>query len=117
MTAPHEAIPVLRVEDGPASAAWYRRLGFQEDWRHQHEPGFPWFISISTPQGATLFLSEHGGDCAPGGSVFLVTRDITAAEAALNMRAELMPWGDRELSLLDPDGNRVRVSQPAESVP
>ncbi|MFN7509751.1 MAG: VOC family protein [Betaproteobacteria bacterium] len=117
LTAPHEAIPVLRVADGPASAAWYRRLGFQEDWRHQHEPGLPWFISISTPQGATLFLSEHAGDCAPGGAVFLVTHDIAAAEAALNMRAERMPWGDRELSLLDPDGNRVRVSQPAESAP
>jgi hypothetical protein len=26
----------------------------------------------------------------------------------------VMPWGDRELSVLDPDGNRVRVSQPAK---
>ena len=33
---PHEAIPVLRVSDAIASAAWYSQLGFVEDWRHQH---------------------------------------------------------------------------------
>lgn len=115
MRTPHEAIPVLRVKNAPAAAAWYRQLGFAEDWRHQHEPGYPWFLSISTPEGATLFLTEHEGDCAPGGSVFLVTHHIAAAEAALQLRAEVMPWGDRELSLLDPDGNRVRVSQPREA--
>lgn len=115
MRTPHEAIPVLRVKNAPAAAAWYRQLGFAEDWRHQHEPGYPWFLSISTPEGATLFLTEHEGDCAPGGSVFLVTHQIAAAEAALQLRAEVMPWGDRELSLLDPDGNRVRVSQPQEA--
>ena len=115
MRTPHEAIPVLRVKNAPAAAAWYRQLGFAEDWRHQHEPGYPWFLSISTPEGATLFLTEHEGDCAPGGSVFLCTHHIAAAEEALQLRAEVMPWGDRELSLLDPDGNRVRVSQPQEA--
>lgn len=115
MRTPHEAIPVLRVKNAPAAAAWYRQLGFAEDWRHQHEPGYPWFLSISTPEGATLFLTEDEGDCAPGGSVFLVTHHIAAAEEALQLRAEVMPWGDRELSLLDPDGNRVRVSQPREA--
>jgi len=24
-----------------------------------------------------------------------------------------MPWGDRECSTTDPDGNKVRISQPA----
>jgi hypothetical protein len=46
--------------------------------------------------------------------VFLVTHDIASAEAALQTTAQVMPWGDRELSVLDPDGNRVRVSQPAK---
>ena len=109
---PHEAIPILRVSDAPVSAQWYQRLGFQEDWRHQHEPGFPWFISISTAAGATLFLTEHSGDCEPRGSVFLVTSNIAALESSLNMRAEPMPWGDTEFVLTDPDGNRIRVSQP-----
>jgi len=113
---PREAIPILRVSDAPVSAQWYQRLGFQEDWRHQHEPGFPWFISISTAAGATLFLTEHSGDCEPRGSVFLVTSNIAALESALNMRAELMPWGDTEFVLTDPDGNQIRVSQPGSGV-
>ena len=67
----HEAIPTLRVVDASAAAAWYARLGFAEDWRHQHEPGLPWFICISRPEGATLFLIEDEGDCSPRGNVFL----------------------------------------------
>ena len=117
MAHPHEAIPTLRVSDAPAAAAWYARLGFREDWRHQHAPGLPWFLSVSTPEGATLFLTEHADDCPPHGSVFLVTRDVAAAEAALQVTARTMPWGDRELSVLDPDGNRVRISQPAVLLP
>ncbi|MFM7256143.1 MAG: hypothetical protein ACKO3C_10990 [Betaproteobacteria bacterium] len=73
--------------------------------------GQPSFISISTPEGATLFLTEQDGDCAAGGSVFLVTRDITEAEEAPNLKSERLPWGDLESSLLNPDGNRVRVSR------
>ncbi|MFZ9766454.1 MAG: glyoxalase superfamily protein [Ilumatobacteraceae bacterium] len=115
MKAPHEAIPILRVADAVASASWYVRLGFVEDWRHQHEPGLPWFISVSTPDGATLFLSEHAGDTAGPSTVFLVTRDVAVIAAALGVQAHVMPWGDRECETLDPDGNKIRVSQPAES--
>ena len=110
----NKSIPILRVSDAPASADWFGQLGFTEDWRHQHEPGLPWSISISTSDGATLFLTEHEGDCKPGGAVFLVTNDIAAVEALLNIHSERMPWGDLELSLVDPDGNHVRVSQPAD---
>ncbi|CAM8643106.1 hypothetical protein MCEMSEM47_01140 [Burkholderiales bacterium] len=109
-----KSIPILRVSDAPATAVWFGQLGFTEDWRHQHEPGFPWFISISTSDGATLFLTEHEGDCKPGGAVFLVTNDIAAVEALLNINSKRMPWGDLELSLVDPDGNHVRVSQPGD---
>ncbi|MBM3817079.1 MAG: VOC family protein, partial [Actinobacteria bacterium] len=99
---PHEAIPVLRVSDAIASAAWYSQLGFVEDFRYQHEPNFPWFVSVSTPNGATIFLSEHAGDAAAGGAIFLVTRDVDAIAAVLGLRARKMPWGDRECSTTDP---------------
>ena len=46
--------------------------------------------------------------------MFLVTHDIASAELALQTTAQTMPWGDRELSVFDLDGNRVRVSQPAK---
>ncbi|NCX79644.1 MAG: VOC family protein, partial [Actinobacteria bacterium] len=78
MKTPHEAIPILRVADALSSLSWYSRLGFVEDWRHQHEPGFPWFVSVSSPDGATLFLTEHAGDASGPATVFLVTRDVDA---------------------------------------
>lgn len=110
--AAHKAIPVLRVEDAVASASWFARLGFFEDWRHQHEPGFPWFVSVSTSDGATLFLSEHSGDASPAGSVYLVVRDIFAAAASCDVEPTQQPWGDLEFIVLDPDGNQIRVGQP-----
>jgi len=111
---PHEAIPVLRASDAIASAAWYSQWGFVEDFRHQHEPNFPWFVSVSTPNGATIFLSEHAGDAAPGGAIFLITRGVDAIATALGLEVLKMPWGDRECSTTDPDGNMVRISQPAD---
>jgi catechol 2,3-dioxygenase-like lactoylglutathione lyase family enzyme len=112
-TTPHEAIPVLRVVDASAAAAWYERLGFSEDWRHQYEPGFPWFISISAPGGATLFLSEHAEDAPPGGTVYLVVHDIAEMARSCGTAATEQPWGDLEFTVQDPDGNRLRVGQPA----
>ena len=35
-----EAIPILRVSNADAAAAWYRRLGFSREWEHRFEPGF-----------------------------------------------------------------------------
>jgi catechol 2,3-dioxygenase-like lactoylglutathione lyase family enzyme len=36
-----EVVPVLYVEDAARAVAWYRRLGFVQEWEHQFEPGFP----------------------------------------------------------------------------
>ncbi len=110
---PHKAIPVLRVSDTIASGVWYSQLGFVEDWRYQFELGYPWFVSMSTSDGATIFLSEHVGDATPGVSIFLVTRDVDAIATVLGLQAQEMPWGDRECTTTDPDGNNVRISQPA----
>lgn len=111
---PHESIPVLRVKDVEVSLGWYARLGFAEDWRHQHEPGFPWFVSVSTTDGATLFLTEHAEDASPGGSVYLVVRDIEQVANNFATTPVKQPWGDREFTEIDPDGNRVRVGEPGD---
>ena len=42
-----EVVPVLYVEDAGRDVAWYARLGFQKEWEHQFEPGFPWFVSVA----------------------------------------------------------------------
>lgn len=109
---PHRAIPILRVNDVGVSVTWYARLGFSEDWRHQHEPGLPWFVSVSTVDGATLFLTEHSGDASPGGSVYLVVKNIGHVAQACGTTPVQQPWGDQEFTVTDPDGNRVRVGEP-----
>ena len=42
-----EVIPVLFVEDAERAVAWYERLGFLKEWKHQFEPGFTWFVSVA----------------------------------------------------------------------
>src|SRR5215831_5275094 len=41
-----ETVPILRVEDAGAAVRWYERLGFEEEWTHRFEPGFPAFTCV-----------------------------------------------------------------------
>ena len=109
-------IPCLRVRDAHASAAWYARApGFQTDWEHQYEPGFPWFISVSR-DGLTLYLSEHRGTGTDDAETFLYVSNVDALHADLAAKGipveqapENQPWGVRELVLRDPDRHRFNV--------
>ncbi|MFW5420296.1 VOC family protein [Nocardiopsis sp. CNT-189] len=102
-----QAIPILRVADARAAAAWYARLGFTEEWVHRFEPGLPAFVSVARGP-VRLFLSEHTGDARPDTLVYLRVRDVDRVAEEFGARAEEAPWG-RELELRDPDGNRLRV--------
>jgi len=106
-----QAIPILRVADAEAAAAWYGRLGFEREWVHRFEPGFPAFVSVARGP-VRLFLSEHEGDAKPDGVVYLRLRDVDAIAAGFDREVEDMPWGTREIELRDPDGNRVRIGVP-----
>ena len=112
---PTETIPVLRVTDAAASAAWYRRLGFTVEWVHRFEPHFPAFVSIVMEgPGTRLFLSEHTGD-APGPALVWI-RVADVAPLAAELGAEVQTYGARvEVSLVDPDGNRIIVGAMGES--
>lgn len=50
-----DVVPILRVADAEASVGWYARPGFEVEWRHQFEPGFPLFVSIRRDRWS-LFL-------------------------------------------------------------
>jgi hypothetical protein len=69
-----ETIPVLRIVDATQAVAWYRRLGYDQEWEHRFEPGFPAFVSISRKSKARNFLSEHTGDAVPDGLIHLRVR-------------------------------------------
>jgi catechol 2,3-dioxygenase-like lactoylglutathione lyase family enzyme len=114
-TWPEETIPILRVTDAAASLAWYRRLGFVEEWVHRFTPTSPAFVSVRRgPEGpgVRLFLSEHTGDAVPGGLVYIRVADVrpVAAEFGIELRDE---GGSRlDIGLVDPDGNRLRLGSP-----
>ncbi|GAB2871472.1 glyoxalase superfamily protein [Streptomyces mayteni] len=105
-----KVIPILRVADAAAAVAWYRRLGFVQQWEHRFEPGFPVFTEVARG-GVRLFLSEHEGDARPDTLVYLRVRDVDTVAAEFGVEPEAAPWG-REIELRDPDGNRLRIGTP-----
>jgi catechol 2,3-dioxygenase-like lactoylglutathione lyase family enzyme len=107
-----EAIPVLRVDEAVASVPWYRRLGYVQEWEHRFEPGFPAFVSVVRDGGSRLFLSEHTGDATPNALVYLRVNNLDAVAQEFGSEVLEQPWG-REVHLVDPDGNRLRVGEPA----
>ncbi len=109
-----EAIPVLRVTAAESSASWYRRLGYEVEWEHRFEPGFPTFMSIAHEGSARLFLSEHTGDAPPHGLVYLRVGDLDAVAREFGCEVVGQPWG-REVHLVDPDGNRLRLGETTPS--
>ncbi len=71
----------------------------------------PAFVSIARGR-ARLFLSEHQGDARPDALVYLVVGDIDAVVAEFGRAPGEPPYGC-EIELRDPDGNRLRISTPA----
>jgi hypothetical protein len=108
---PEETVPILRVSEASTALRWYERLGFEEEWTHRFTPTSPAFVSIrrgSPGTGVRIFLSEHRGDAQPNGLLYLRVTDVAPVAAAFE--AEIHDSGARyEVSLVDPDGNRVRV--------
>lgn len=108
-----EVIPVLYVKKAQRAVAWYQRLGFQTQWEHQFEPGFPWFVSIARGR-VRLYLSEHEGDARPNTLVHLNVNDIDAVAAAFGVSIDENGPAGRQCNLEDPDGNRLRVATPRD---
>jgi hypothetical protein len=108
-----DAVPVLRVVDASVAAAWYSRLGFAIVFEHRFAPGLPLYVGIRR-EGAQIHLSEHEGDAHPFGLVYLWVDDVDVVAAEFGMQVDDQPWG-REVSLVDPDGNRLRIAEPASA--
>ena len=104
-----EVVPVLRVDDARRAVEWYERLGFQKEWEHQFEPGFPWFVSIARGR-VRLYLSEHTGDAPPSTLIHLYVNDIGAVSEEFGVPVHEEGLAGRECDLEDPDGNRLRIA-------
>ncbi len=108
------AVPVLRITSGSGSLEFYGRLGFDVEWEHRFRDDLPLFASIRRGKWH-LFVSEHDGDAASNGLVYLYADDVDALYQAWRSAGLVgeppqdRPWGTRELQVVDPDGNRLRV--------
>ncbi|GEP46100.1 bleomycin resistance protein [Brevifollis gellanilyticus] len=112
------AIPILRSFDETKAREFYVTfLGFKIDWEHRFAEGMPLYMQISRGD-CVLHLSEHHGDCAPGARVRIETPDLDAYLDGLRAanykyskpgKAELQPWGLREIDLADPFGNHLTL--------
>lgn len=109
-------IPALRITDYERSRAFYvDGLGFQIEGEHRFAPHLPVFLTISR-DGLSLYLTQHAGDCQPGGLVFLFVPDVDAWYAELTgkgIRAESPPQDFeghlRDFRVTDPDGNKLDI--------
>lgn len=104
-----QLVPILRVADGHASAAWYQRLGFEVAGEHRFAPDLPLYLFLARGDVA-LHLSEHTGDAPKGGVVYLYVDDIASVASEFDASISEKPWAD-EVEITDPDGNRIRVGQ------
>jgi catechol 2,3-dioxygenase-like lactoylglutathione lyase family enzyme len=109
-----EAIPVLRTADVTRAVAWYQRLGYDQEWEHRFEPAFPAVVSISRKGDARIFLSEHTGDALPDGLIYLRVSELASIAVAFDTEIVRQPWG-REVHIVDPDGNRLRIGETAQN--
>jgi catechol 2,3-dioxygenase-like lactoylglutathione lyase family enzyme len=113
-------VPVLRVMSVEVALRFYvGYLGFAVDWRHQFEPGMPWYVRVSRSE-AVLHLSEHRGDGSPHGVVWFPVADVHALrdellsrpEAAQPPGVDVDAPGGPTMQLIDPYGNLLRFAQP-----
>lgn len=106
-----DVVPILRVSDAAAAVIWYRRLGFDQTFEHRFEPHLPAYVGLRR-EGAQIHVSEHTGDANPHGLVYVWVDDIDAVAKEFGVPVDEQPWG-REIDLVDPDGNRLRVAVPS----
>jgi len=111
--------PQLRMTNWARTRAFYvDGLGFSVDWEHRFEPGLPVFAQL-TRDGLSLFVTEHTGDCQVGGAAYFVFDDVDGFYDEIRGRG-IKPaeppgdaeWHAREMTVVDPDGNKLRFSTP-----
>ncbi len=108
-------VPVLAVSDYERARRFYGDdLGFEIDWEWRDAPEDPVFAQISRA-GLSLYLSARRADGEPGASrAYLYVSDVDAWHEemvedgidAVSSPAD-RPWGNREMTLRDPDGNTL----------
>ena len=119
--------PVIRILDADVAIAWYQRLGFDMDFQHSSEPSIQPGVweskSASTKRTSTtavlkrgdlvLILSNGTPDTPSSNAVlYLRVADVAPIANEFHVAVQNLQTGaliGRQIELLDPDGNRIRV--------
>ena len=107
-----EIVQILRVADADRAQEWWARLGFTHESTHRFFEGAPAFVSVRR-EGSRVFLSEHTGDARPDTLLYFWVDDLDAIANEFAVEPATAEWSDdvREIELIDPDGNRLRIGQ------
>ncbi len=104
--------PILPVADLSAASDFYRRLGFEvvaydDGYAWVKHCGWEWFhlqrVDSTAGNRASAYLHVEDPDAWRAGMV-----GASGGEIELRPTAD-MPWGMREFSFDDPDGNHIRI--------
>ena len=79
----------------------------------------PLYAQISLGE-CVIHLSEHHGDASPGSAVRVAVDDIDGYHAEITGKGykyrrrgiDVMPWGTREIKVIDPFFNRLMFFSP-----
>ena len=115
------AVPLLHVSSSAEAEDFYcNRLGFRRHfaYRVDETKADPCFLGLSR-DGVWLHVSSFSGDGVPGSLVYLLVDDVNALHAELGAQGVTIDaghpidqdWGNREMYLSDPFGNRIRFTQ------
>ena len=104
-------VPIFRVADAATSVEWYAQLGFEQVFEHRFAPDMPAYVGIRRDD-AEIHLSEHAGDASPHSLVYVWVESVDALAERFGATVDEMPWA-RDFEVADPDGNRLRVAEPA----
>ena len=115
-----KTIPMLRIFDKPKAIEFYVNwLGFTIDWEHSFSEGKPPIYMQISRSGIVIHLTEHHGDCTPGGKVYIECTGLREYHRKLLDRKypynapglETAPWKALCMEVVDPFGNKLLFSE------
>ena len=114
-----KVIPMLRIFDKKKTEEFYINwLGFTIDWEHRFEENLPVYMQISKGD-IVIHLTEHHGDCSPGGKVYIECTGLREYHRQLLEKKynynrpglDSAPWAALCMTVIDPFGNQLMFNE------
>ncbi len=110
------AIPIVHVRDSVIAEDFYcKRLGFTvlSSWRPSETKENPCYMTVARDEAQLHVTSFEDGQIGTS-NIYVFVDSVDALHAELVAKAVPIPhppidqtWGTREISVRDPDGNRI----------